>query len=318
MNMENRTASDGIARTAAISTGRTAAISTARTAAINTANTALQIRNLSKTYSDFKLDRINLELPSGYIMGLIGENGAGKSTLIRAMLDIIKSDEGEVRFWGRTFDPADSSFKEHIGLVLDDNKFPVEATAADMQKILSMCYRTWDSNRFAELLARFRLPENKKIKDFSKGMKMKISIGAALAHDSRLLVLDEATSGLDPVAREEILDVFREFIQDEGHSILISSHILSDLEKICDYITFIHGGRLIFCESKEELTDKYAIVRCSRENFEAIDESAVVSCKMNEFGAEALVERAKVNPAFEMTAAGMEDIMLYFAKEDVK
>lgn len=147
---------------------------------------------------------------------------------------------------------------------------------------------------------------------------MKISIAAALAHDSRLLILDEATSGLDLVAREEILDVFREFIQDEGHSILISSHILSDLEKICDYITFIHGGRLIFCENKDELTDKYAIVRCSGENYEAIDESAVVSCRMNEFGVEALVERARVNPAFEMIPAGIEDIMLYFAKEDVK
>ena len=251
-------------------------------------------------------------------MGLIGENGAGKSTLIRTMLDIVRKDEGEVRFWGKTFDPADSSFKEHVGLVLDDNKFPVEATAADMQKILSMCYSTWNSSRFEEMLERFRLPQNKKIKDFSRGMKMKISIAAALAHDSRLLVLDEATSGLDPVAREEILDVFREFIQDEGHSILISSHILSDLEKICDYITFIHGGRLIFCENKDELTDKYAIVRCSRENYEAIDESAAVSCRMNEFGVEALVERARVNPAFEMRPAGIEDIMLYFAKEDVK
>lgn len=311
MSIENRTARDGAGRTAVINTDN-------RTAAIDMPDSALQIINLSKTYSDFRLDRINLTLPSGYIMGLIGENGAGKSTLIRTMLDIVRKDEGEVKFWGKSFDPADSSFKEHVGLVLDDNKFPVEATAADMQKIMSKCYRSWDSGRFEELLKRFRLPENKKIKDYSRGMKMKISIAAALAHDSRLLILDEATSGLDPVAREEILDVFREFIQDEGHSILISSHILSDLEKICDYITFIHGGRLIFCENKDVLTDKYAIVRCSGENYEAIDESAVVSCRMNEFGVEALVERARVNPAFEMIPAGIEDIMLYFAKEDVK
>lgn len=288
---------------------------TTRTAADGT---AIEIRNLSKTYSDFKLDKINLTLPSGYIMGLIGENGAGKSTLIKTMLDIGRRDEGEVRFLGKKFDPSDAELKEHIGLVLDDNNFPSEATAGDIQKIMSMCYRTWNSSRFTELLARFRLPENKKIKDFSKGMKMKISIAAALSHDSRLLILDEATSGLDPVAREEILDVFREFIQDEEHSVLISSHILSDLEKICDYITFIHGGRLIFCETREDLTEKYAIVRCTREKFEAIDESAVVSCKRNEFGVEALVDRAGVNPAFDMTGAGIEDIMLYFSKEDVK
>lgn len=310
MNIESRTATT--------ETGRNIAAGTDRTATADIENSALQIRNLSKTYGDFKLDNINLTLPSGYIMGLIGENGAGKSTLIRAMLDIIRKDEGEVKFWGKNFDSAGSRFKEHIGLVLDDNKFPVEATAADMQKIMSMCYSTWDSSRFAELLDRFKLPVNKRIKDFSKGMKMKISIAVALAHDSRLLVLDEATSGLDPVAREEILDVFREFIQDEGHSILISSHILSDLEKICDYIAFIHGGKLIFCETKDDLTDKYAIVRCSKENFEAIDEDAVVSYKMNSFGVEALVERSHVNPAFEMTSAGIEDVMLYFAKEGVK
>ncbi|MGN0704119.1 MAG: ABC transporter ATP-binding protein [Lentihominibacter sp.] len=279
---------------------------------------AIEIRNLTKTFGDFRLDSINLALPSGYIMGLIGENGAGKSTMIKAMLDIIKKDEGEVSFFGRPFDLEDSGMKEHIGLVLDDNNFPTEATAGDLEKIMSMCYSTWDSSRFSELLEHFRLPRNKRIKDFSRGMKMKISIAVALSHDSRLLILDEATSGLDPVAREEILDVFREFIQDEDHSILISSHILSDLEKICDYIAYIHNGRLVFCESGEELTDKYAVVKCSRENFEAIDRSAVVSCKMNEFGAEALVVRAGVNPAFDMSPAGIEDIMLYFAKEGVK
>lgn len=275
---------------------------------------AIEIRNLSKKYKDFTLDNINLTLPAGYIMGVIGENGAGKSTLIKTMLNIVKKDEGDVNLLEQPFEPDEKYLKEHIGLVLDENNFPMEATPKDLNRIMSLCYKTWDSDRYAELLQRFSLPHNKKIKVFSKGMKMKISIAVALSHDSRLLILDEATSGLDPIAREEILDIFREFIQDETHSIFISSHILSDLEKICDYITFIHNGRVIFSEEKDVLAAKYALVKCTKENFEDIDKEAVISCKENEFGISALVEREKVNPAFQMVNASVEDIMIYFAK----
>lgn len=279
---------------------------------------AIEITNLCKNYKDFALDRINLTMPTGYIMGIIGENGAGKSTLIKSMLGIIKKDEGQVILMGKPFDSDKKEMKERIGLVLDENNFPLEATPGDLKRIMSTCYKSWDSNRYDKLLTRFNLPYNKKIKEFSKGMKMKNSIAVALAHDSRLLILDEATSGLDPIAREEMLDIFREFILDEDHSIILSSHILSDLEKICDYITFIHNGKMVFSEEKDTLTAKYAVTKCTKENFKAIDDDAVISYKENEFGVEALVERAKVNPAFEMTDASIEDIMIYFVKENAR
>lgn len=279
---------------------------------------AIEIRGLTKEYDDFKLDNIDITLPKGYIMGFIGENGAGKTTTIKAMLDLINIDGGQISILGETFDAnrrQSSALREHVGVVLDHAGLPDSASAEDAERIMRSCYSTWDSTAFRGYMEKFGLPAKKKVKDYSRGMKMKLCIAIALSHGCKLLILDEATSGLDPVVRDEILDIFREFIQDEEHSVFISSHILSDLEKICDYITFIHEGRIIFSESKDELLEKYGILKCSEDELEAIESSAVIAYKKNEFGIEALVEREKVNPSFIIDDAGIEDIMIYFTRE---
>lgn len=276
----------------------------------------IKLTEITKDYGSFKLDNVSMTLPAGYIMGMIGENGAGKTTLIKTILGLAKYDKGSVEIFDKPFDPEDSDVKEQIGVVMDECSFPDDMTAAQLDKVMNSCYRTWDSREFRKHLENFELPDDRKIKKFSKGMKMKLSIAQALSHDSRLLILDEATAGLDPVVREEVLNILQEFIQDESRSVLISSHILSDLEKICDYITFIHKGKVIISESKEELLEKYAVARCSNEDFAAIDKSAVAAVREGMFGVEALVLRNAVNPALIADNASIEDIMVYLAREE--
>lgn len=205
-------------------------------------NNALEITGLTKRYPGFTLDHLSFSLPEGCIMGLIGENGAGKTTALKLMLGLVHPDEGGARLLGRA--AVDRETKEHLGVVMDECGFPENLTLHDVDAILSRCYRTWDTLRFQGWADRFELPRKKPVKAFSRGMRMKLSIAAALSHDSRLLLLDEATSGLDPVVRDEMLDVLRDFIQDERRSVLLSSHIISDLEKVCDYVTFLHKGQL--------------------------------------------------------------------------
>ena len=276
----------------------------------------IKLTEITKDYGSFKLDKVSMTLPSGYIMGLIGENGAGKTTLIKILLGLIGKDAGEVRVFDRPFDAEDSDIREHIGVVMDECSFPEDMTTTQLDKVMASCYRTWDREAFAMRLDDFDIPKNKKIKTFSKGMKMKLSIAQALSHDSKLLVLDEATAGLDPVVREEVLDILQEFIQDEDRSVLISSHILSDLEKICDYITFIHKGQVLISDSKDSMLERYAIVRCGRENFEAIDKAAIVAVREGMFGMEVLALRDIVNPALITDDASIEDIMVFLIKEE--
>lgn len=278
----------------------------------------IKLTEITKDYGTFKLDNISLTLPAGYIMGMIGENGAGKTTLIKTMLGLVRPDAGKVEFFDAPFDPNDPNdprIKEHIGVVMDRCSFPDDMTVKALERVMANCYATWDSAAFHGFMQRFGLPEDKKIKAFSKGMKMKLSIAQALSHDSRLLILDEATAGLDPVVRDEVLELLQDFIQDENRSVLISSHILSDLEKICDYITFIHNGKVLLCERKDVLMEKYGVVKCSREDFKAIDEAAVAAHREGMFGVEALVERAAVNPAFAVDDASIEDIMVFMIRE---
>lgn len=276
----------------------------------------IKLTEITKDYGSFKLDKVSMTLPSGYIMGLIGENGAGKTTLIKILLGLIGKDAGEVQVFDRPFDAEDSDIREHIGVVMDECSFPEDMTTTQLDKVMASCYRTWDREAFAMRLDDFDIPKNKKIKTFSKGMKMKLSIAQALSHDSKLLVLDEATAGLDPVVREEVLDILQEFIQDEDRSVLISSHILSDLEKICDYITFIHKGQVLISDSKDSMLERYAIVRCGRENFEAIDKAAIVAVREGMFGMEVLALRDIVNPALITDGASIEDIMVFLIKEE--
>lgn len=277
---------------------------------------ALEIRNVSKKYQGFELDHINLELPTGCIMGLIGENGAGKSTTIKLILDLVKKDSGDIRVLGERLTTENRGLKEKIGVVMDECNFPECMKAEEIGKMMKNCYRTWDQTRFETYCAKFGLSKGKSIKEYSRGMKMKLTIAVALSHDSRLLILDEATSGLDPIVRDEILDIFLDYIQNENNSILISSHIISDLEKICDYIAFLHEGKLIFCEEKSTLLEKYSVLKCSKEEFSAVDPRAVVGVRRNSFGVEALIWRDRVPEQFVQDAATIEDIMLYHVKED--
>lgn len=277
---------------------------------------ALEIKGLTKRYEGFTLDGVSLTVPSGCIMGFIGENGAGKSTTIKLIMDLIKKDEGSVRVLGKEPDTENKLLKEQIGVVMDECNFPEYMTTGNIGRTLNSCYRTWNQNSFDQYCRKFGLPDDKPVKEYSRGMKRKLSIAAALSHDSRLLILDEATSGLDPIVRDEILDIFLEFIQDESHSILISSHILSDLEKICDYITFIHKGKIIFSEEKYELLDTYVIVKCSEADLKCLDPQAVVGFRKNSFGVEALVRRDRVPGGFVRDPATIEDIMLFYVKSE--
>ena len=284
---------------------------------MNNSVNSIEVNGLSKRYGAFQLDNVSFTLPSGCIMGLIGENGAGKSTTIRLLLGLARRDGGEVRVLGCDPETAEPELREEIGVVMDDCPFPETMTLRDVRSILAAAYRNFDGERFDSLSLKFSLPERQKIKEYSRGMKMKLSIAAALSHGSRLLILDEPTSGLDPVARDELLDILLDFIQDERNSVLISSHILSDLEKACDYITFIHMGRVVFSEVKDELLDKYIIAKGSERAIASLDPDAVVGVRRGAFGSEALVERA-AGEHLAHERASIEDIMLYYIKGDAK
>lgn len=276
---------------------------------------AVVITNLKKTYGDFTLEIPSLTLPGGCILGLIGENGAGKSTTIRLLLDLIRKDEGEIAVLGeKTGTAGFEKIKEDIGVVFDEPGFPPSLNGYEIGKILRHTYRHWDETRYADLTEQFGLPMKKKFSEYSRGMKMKLSIAAALSHDPKLLVLDEATSGLDPVVRDEILDVFLDFTRDEDHSILISSHIVSDLEKVCDYISFLHQGRCMLSEEKDTLREKYGLLRCTAEELSGIDPAAVLGRKDNAYGAEAIVRRDCVPTGLSAGPVSIEELFIFMAK----
>lgn len=278
----------------------------------------LQVDNLTKQYSDFKLDNVSFSIPKGTIMGLIGENGAGKSTTINAILDLIKKDGGTVTFWGEELTENTKQLKEDIGVVFDGINFYETLTPAKIGKISQAAYSQWDVSLYQGYLKRFALPDDKEVKTFSKGMKMKLCIAVALSHHPKLLILDEATSGLDPVMRDDILDVFLDFVQDENHSILMSSHITTDLEKVADYITFIHQGKVLFCKSKDELRYNYGIIRCGASLFDAIDKSEVLAYRKCDYQWDVLVAnkdsaRRKYKNAI-VDDASIDDILLLYVK----
>jgi ABC-2 type transport system ATP-binding protein len=278
----------------------------------------IEITGLNKRYDGFSLSDVNLSLPKGCIMGFIGENGAGKSTTIKLILNLIRRDSGMIKVFGKDNLQNEKEIKEQVGIVFDESNFPETMRAPDVNSIMKRFYRNWEENTFRRYCDRFSLPSQKTIKDFSRGMKMKLSIAAAMSHRSRLLVLDEATSGLDPIMRDEILEIFLEFIQDEENSIFVSSHILSDIEKAADYITLIHKGRIVFTESKDELINNYGILKCGRDEFEGIDKSAVKGYRKNEFGVEALVLRDQLRGRHTLDHANIEDIMLLTIRGDAR
>lgn len=280
-------------------------------------NNILEVRNLTKQYADFTLDHVSFSIPKGTIMGLIGENGAGKSTTINAILDLIHKDDGTVTFWGQELSSA-KQLKEDIGVVFDGINFYETLTATKVGKISQAAYKQWDDCLYREYLNRFQLPADKEIKTFSKGMKMKLCIAVALSHRPKLLILDEATSGLDPVMRDDILDVFLEFVQDEEHSIMISSHITTDLEKVADTITFIHQGKVLFCKAKDELRYQYGIIRCGAAAFDEIDKSEILAYRKEDYQWNVLVaDKEKARRRYKNAVvddAAIDDIMLLYVK----
>lgn len=278
---------------------------------------AVEMRHVEKNYGQFQIRDLNLCLPSGYIMGLIGENGAGKSTTIKMILNLIRMDQGEIRVFGEKTEDSPADSKEEIGIVLDESQFPEGVTVEQVNKIMKSIYKKWDEEEFYRLTDYFSLPRKKKrFKEFSRGMQRKLSIAVAMAHNAKLLILDEPTNGLDPVVRDEILDLFNDFTRDENHSILISSHIVGDLEKLCDYVAFIQKGRLIICEEKDQLLESYGILKCSEEELAELDEQAVAGVRDYGYGVEALVEKCRLPEGYQTEATSLEDIIIFLSKRE--
>ena len=273
---------------------------------------AIELKDLEKHYRDFDL-RISLTLPQGCILGLVGENGAGKSTTIRMLLGMTRPDGGSLQVLGQP--QAD---KEQIGVVLDEPAFPECLTAKQVGKVMAGIFRSWDKAAYEGYLKKLGLPENKSFKEFSRGMKMKLSIAVALSHHPRLLVLDEPTSGLDPVVRDEVVELFADFARQEDHSVLISSHIVSDLEKLCDYVAFLHKGRLLLCEERDALREEYGLAQLSKADFEALDPAAVVGSRRSPYGVSAILRRSEAPAGMQLEPVSIEDLFILMVKEDAQ
>lgn len=276
---------------------------------------ALEIRGLTKDYGAFCLRNLNLTLPSGCILGLIGENGAGKSTTIKLILDMIRKDEGTITILGQDNQKNLRDLKQDIGVVLDEVGIPECLTPLQVGKIMAGTFTRWEDGLYREYLRRFSLPEKKPFKELSKGMKMKLGLAVALSHHPRLLILDEATAGLDPVVREEILDILTDFTRDESHSVLISSHIVSDLEKICDHIAILHQGQLLLCEEKDRLLETYGLLSCTREQLENLEPGTVLGKKESPYGVQALVRRDLVPAGWNVSPVNTEELFIFLVKE---
>lgn len=275
---------------------------------------AIEINGLKKSYKDFDLE-LSLTLPRGCIMGLVGENGAGKSTTIKCILGMIDKDAGTITALGQDAGRGNRALREQIGVVMDEPPFPMGLTAKQIGRVMAGIFKSWDSAVYNDFLTHFALPPDKCFKDFSRGMKMKLSIAAALSHHPALLILDEPSSGLDPLVRDEVMDIFSDFTRDENHSILISSHIVSDLEKICDYIAFIHKGRLMLCEEKDELLEKFCFVRCAAGELGSIDPAAIIGRKSSPYGVSAIVRREAVPTGMKQSPVSIEELFVFMTKE---
>ncbi|WP_221760728.1 ABC transporter ATP-binding protein [Bacillus salinus] len=276
----------------------------------------LEVKQLSKKFDGFALQDVSFSLNRGYIMGFIGPNGAGKSTTIKLIMNLLRKDSGEIKIFGKDPLHRERDIKNKIGFVYDENYYYEELTINEMKKVVCSFYKTWDEVIFQRYLREFNLPSKKKIKDLSKGMKMKFSLAIALSHHAELLIMDEPTSGLDPIVRSELLEILTTIIQDENKSVFFSTHITSDLDKIADYITFIHEGRIILSAPKDELLENYALVKGAKQLLTEEVKDYFVGIKENQFGFEGLVQdRALINKAIKdsviIDKPTLEDIMLY-------
>lgn len=275
---------------------------------------AIEIKDLNKSFPGFKLENLNLTLPCGYVLGLIGENGAGKTTIIKLILDMINKDSGSITLFGKDNKTNLKLTKEDIGVVLDEIGISGCLTPKETGLIMKNTYKNWDSVVYNKYIKDFDLPDNKQFKDFSRGMKMKLGIAIALSHNAKLLILDEPTSGLDPVVRDEVITIFNDFTRDENHSILISSHIVSDLEKLCDYIAFLHKGKLLLFKEKDELMEEYAVVHGQEEEFEKIPNDSIIGKKVTAYGVDAIVKRKSISHNMTVSPVNIEELYLFMVK----
>lgn len=289
---------------------------------MNDYENAIEISGLTKKYDGFTLDNISFNVPKGSIMGFIGQNGAGKTTTIKALLNIIKSDNGSIKMLGLDNSQHEHEIKEQLAAVFDELPFHDEFTAKNLSVMFSGLYKGWDDAKFNEYLDRFQLPSRKKVGKLSKGMKMKLQIATALSHGAKLLIMDEATTGLDPVVRNEILDIFLEYLQDDTNSILMSSHITTDLEKVADSVTFIDKGKLLISGYKDDILDTHGVIKCSKADYKEIAAEDYISARLNDFGAEVMVaDRAAAKSKYSgltLDKTTLEEIMLFYVNKDKK
>ncbi len=274
----------------------------------------IEVKNITRHYPQFSLNNVTFSVQRGSVVGFIGENGAGKSTTIRAILGLLKDGEGSITVLGEDARKLSPQTKEKIGVVFDGLAFPENLTVKQLNKVMSGIYRTWNTEKFMGYMKEFELPLDKRLKTFSRGMVMRLSIAAALSHGTELLILDEPTSGLDPVMRSEILDIFLEFMQDETHSILISTHITSDLDHIADYICFIHKGEIVFSEERNEMLEKHRLLKCTDEQLALIDKSDIIGMRKGRFQNEVLTCNAAKYPDISSDAPTIEEIMVFYVK----
>ena len=281
-------------------------------------NNVLEINNITKDYKKFKIDNISFNLPKGYIMGFIGANGAGKTTTIKLILNMIKRDSGEIKVFGLDNIREEERIKEQIGVVFDECYYLEDWTLNDVEKAVSMFYKNWNSSIYEKYLKEFNLARDKKVKDLSRGMRMKLMIAVAFSHEAKLLILDEPTSGLDPVARDEFLDILRDYIEDEEKSVIFSSHITSDIEKIADYITYINNGKIIFTGEKDEFLEKYCIIKGGKEDITESQKKEIIGLRIHSTGFEGLIELKKAvgfSSKVIIEKASLDEIMIYMNKE---
>ena len=289
---------------------------------MNEYTNAIEIKDLTKKYDGFLLDSISFNVPKGSIMGFIGQNGAGKTTTIRLLLNLIKKDSGSIRMFGLDNTEHEKEIKSKISAVFDELPFHEMLNANQLSVILSGIFPDWDKNTFNNYLDRFALPMKKRFGEFSKGMKMKLQIAVSLSHGARLLIMDEATTGLDPVVRNEILDIFLEFLQDESNSILLSSHITTDIEKIADRVTFIDKGRILLSENRDETVENHGVIKCTKAQYKDIDREDFISARLTDFGAEVMVsskeKAAKKYSGLTIDNTTLEEIMLFYVRRERK
>ena len=283
-------------------------------------NNVIELKNVVKDYGDFKLDHISFAVPEGSVCGFIGQNGAGKTTTINLILDIINRDEGEISLFGKPVDKDHAYVREDVGVVFDEMGFHEFMTAKDINIMMKNIYKNWNEVAFFDYLKRFSLPSKKKCGAFSRGMRMKLQIAAAMSHKAKLLIMDEPTSGLDPIVRNEMIGIFRDFVVEEDHTILLSSHITGDLEKIADEVVFIDGGKIVLSGNKDEILEKHGILKCKKEEASKVSEALIVGVEEEAYSTSILVNdrhaAAKLYPDMVIEEAALEDIMIYYVNAE--